>query len=189
MSERATKQMTVDEFLVWAEGREGKWELHDGRPVAMAPERAVHARVKTHAGAALLLALRRAGAECGVYTDGLSVRVKRRRVFVPDLVVICPPAPEEDLETSTPLVVVEVLSPSTASYDHGLKLEGYFSLSSLAHCLLLDTDRRVVIQHSRGREGVIETRMLHEGPVLLDPPGIVLEVDEFFGGAKRVPPD
>jgi len=31
----ALKQMTVDEFLSWAEGREGRWELHDGVPVMM----------------------------------------------------------------------------------------------------------------------------------------------------------
>ena len=44
----ALKQMTVDEFLLWAEGKEGRWELHDGAPVMissrapvmMSPERA-----------------------------------------------------------------------------------------------------------------------------------------------------
>jgi Uma2 family endonuclease len=42
----ALKQMTVDEFLSWAEGREGRWELHDCVPVMMSPERAVHGRTK-----------------------------------------------------------------------------------------------------------------------------------------------
>ena len=35
----ALKRMTVDEFLLWAEGQEGRWELHDGAPVMMSPER------------------------------------------------------------------------------------------------------------------------------------------------------
>ena len=40
----ALKLMTVEEFLPWAEGQEGRWELHDGVPVMMSPERAAHIR-------------------------------------------------------------------------------------------------------------------------------------------------
>lgn len=181
MNEVAAKRMTVDEFLVWGEGREGKWELHDGVVVEMAAEQAYHSRVKAFVGAALLAALRRKGADCGVYADGLAVRITNRRAFVPDVLVTCPPTPEKNLETTTPLIVVEVLSPSTAAFDHGAKLEGYFSLAGLAHYLLIDPDRRVLIHHSGGREGVIETRILHEGAVRLDPPGIVFDMGELFG--------
>ena len=35
----ALKQMTVDEFLLWAEGKEGRWELHDGAATKITPER------------------------------------------------------------------------------------------------------------------------------------------------------
>jgi hypothetical protein len=38
--------MTVDEFLVWAEAQDGRWELYNGVPYAMAPERARHGEVK-----------------------------------------------------------------------------------------------------------------------------------------------
>ena len=38
--------MTVDEFLVWAEAHDGRWELYNGVPYAMAPERARHGEVK-----------------------------------------------------------------------------------------------------------------------------------------------
>ena len=181
MSEAAVKLMDVDEFLAWAETQDGKCELHDGVVVAMAPEQAYHSRVKAFAGSALLAALRREGADCGVYSDGLAVRITSRRAFVPDVLVTCPPAPPKETTTSTPLIVVEVLSPSTAGFDHGAKLEGYFSLPSLVHYLLVDPDRRVLILHSRGREGVIETRILREGEVKLDPPGLAFDVSELFG--------
>jgi Uma2 family endonuclease len=180
MSEAAGKLMSVDEFLVWAETREGKWELHDGVPVAMAPERALHSRIKALIASAFLAAIRRERLTCGVYTDGLGVRVGVGRTFIPDLVIVCPPAPEDDLATDTPLLVVEVLSPSTAAFDHGAKLEGYFTLPSLLHYLLIDPDRRVLILHSRGQGHVIETRILHDGPLRLDPPGIDLDVGELF---------
>lgn len=177
----AARPMDVDAFLSWAEGREGKWELHEGEAVAMAPEMAVHARVKAFAAAALIAARRRHGGECGVYADGLAVRVARDRAFIPDVLMTCPPLPERAMETTTPLIVVEVLSPSTAAFDHGPKLEGYFSLASLAHCLLIDPERRVVIHHSRGSEGVIETRILRGGEIRLDPPGLVFPFAELYG--------
>jgi len=181
MSDAATKLMTVDEFLVWADGRDGKWELHDGEPVAMAPERARHSLVKTFAAVVFVEAVRRAGVPCAAFAEGVTVRASSKCAFAPDASIICPPPHDDDIETSSPVVVLEVLSPSTAAFDHGPKLEGYFSLPSLAHYLLLDPDRRVVIQHSRGRDGVIETRIWREGAMPLDPPGIVVDVAEFFG--------
>jgi Uma2 family endonuclease len=181
MSNAAAKLMSVDEFLVWADGREGKWELHDGEPVAMAPERARHSLVKTFAAVVFVEAVRRARVPCAAFAEGVTVRASSKRAFIPDASIICPPPHDNDIETSSPVVVAEVLSPSTAAFDHGPKLEGYFSLPSLAHYLLLDPDRRVVIQHSRGRDGVIETRIWREGAIRLDPPGIVVEVTDFFG--------
>ena len=53
----ANSEMDVEEFLVWAEGREGRWELRDGEPVLMAPERAAHALTKFAAQKALRAAI------------------------------------------------------------------------------------------------------------------------------------
>ena len=55
MSPSAERPMSVDEFLDWASAREGKFELHDGRPVAMSPERVRHAGTKGEAYGALRL--------------------------------------------------------------------------------------------------------------------------------------
>jgi Uma2 family endonuclease len=181
MNDLAEKHLTVDEFLVWAEGREGKWELLDGAPIAMAPERVRHAGTKTEAAFALREAIRKAGAPCRAFAEGITVRVRNERAFIPDALVVCPPPPPDVVEIDNPLIVVEVLSPSTAAMDHGVKLEGYFSLPSLAHYLILDPDRRVVVHHARGQGGVIETRILHEGALRLTPPGLDLTVADLLG--------
>ena len=94
-----------------------------------------------------------------------------------------PPPPGDALEITDPVIVVEVLSPSTAAIDHGPKLMGYFSLPSLAHYLILDPERRVAIHHKRGQGDIIETRILSEGVVRLDPPGIEAPVAEMFASA------
>ncbi len=180
MAEPATSTMTVAEFLRWAEGRPGRHELLEGRVVAMAPERAVHARVKGEVFALLREAVRRRGLPCEVYPDGMTVRVDETTAFEPDALVRCgPPLPDDALLVPDPLLVVEVLSPTSGRVDTTHKLEGYFRLASVRHYLVVDPERRVVIHHARA-EGEIRTRILREGELRLDPPGIVLEVADLF---------
>jgi Uma2 family endonuclease len=181
MSSPARNEMDVDAYLLWAEGRDGRWELRDGQPVMMAPERALHALIKYAAQETLKAAIRKAGLPCRMFPDGMTVRVAARTAFEPDAIVVCsPPTDLNTMEIPNPVVVVEVLSPSTAADDHGVKLDGYFSLGSVNHYLILDPDRRVMIHHRRGHAGAIETRVLREGKVILDPPGFEAQVMGFF---------
>ncbi len=116
-----------------------------------------------------------------MFPDGMTVRVAARTAFEPDALVVCPSPPDlSTMEIPNPDIVVEVLSPSTAADDHGVKLDGYFSLASVHHYLILDADRRVMIHHKRGEAGAIERRMLRDGLLRLDPPGIEAEVAAFF---------
>ena len=181
MTATAKKPMSADEFLAWGEGQEGRWELHDGAVVAMAPERLLHSQCKGRVYRSLSAAIERAGSFCEALPDGPGVRIEEDTVFEPDALVYCGSAPPSgSLEISNPVVVVEVLSPSTAALDHGVKLTGYFSLSSVMHYLIVDADRRLVIHHKRGQGDVIETRIFAEGFLKLQPPGLDLSVDEIF---------
>ena len=87
----APKHMTVDEFLLWAEGKEGRWELHDGVAVMMAPERLPHIRTEFSAATAMKDALKQAGLPCEVFADGVSVKIDARTAFEPDATVVCGP--------------------------------------------------------------------------------------------------
>ena len=165
MSTVAKPLMTVEEFLVWAEGRDGRWELQDGELVGMAPERLVHTETKYEIVAALKSAIRRANAPCHAVPDGATVRIAARTAFEPDALVYCGPRlPPDAIEVPEPLIVVEVLSEGTAARDHGVKLAGYFSLMSVAHYLILDPDNRMAIHHKRGLGDLIETRILEGRP-------------------------
>ena len=181
MSSPARNELDVEAFLAWAEGRPGRWELRDGQPVMMSPERAAHALTKFAAQKALENGVQRAGLPCRVFPNGMTVRVAARNAFEPDALVVCPtPADLNTIEIPNPVIVVEVLSPSTAADDHGIKLDGYFSLASVSHYLILDADRRVMIHHRRAHAEAIETRVLREGLVVLDPPGFEAQVAAFF---------
>src|SRR5262245_23201202 len=132
-------RMTVDEFLAWAEGQPGRYELYNGVVYAMTPERVRHAEVKFAVQKALDAAIRRARVSCHMLRDGMTVRIDHETAHEPDALVYCgerlPPAA---IEVPHPVIVVEVLSPSTRHIDAAAKLVGYFRLPSVMHYLIID---------------------------------------------------
>ena len=69
--------MDVDAFLVWGEGRDGRWELRDGQPVMMSPERAGHALTKFSAQFALRESVFQRAGLCAVRPARLRSRGRR----------------------------------------------------------------------------------------------------------------
>jgi Uma2 family endonuclease len=175
-------RMTADEFLAWAlEQPAGRYELAAGEVIAMAPERAGHALVKLAIARALGDAVAAAGLDCDVFPDGMAIRINGATIYEPDASLRCGPSLAENaLEVPDPLVVVEVLSPSSRAQDSGAKLEAYFRLDSVRHYLIVNTATRAVIHHARDADGTIETRIHAGGELRLDPPGLVLRPAEFF---------
>ena len=179
--------MTVDEFLAWAKDQEGRHELFNGQVYAMAPERAGHARVKYAVQTALLQGIRKAGLPCHMLPDGMTCgsitgpRMSRTRSFIADR-----NCPLNAVEVPDPVIVVEVLSPSTRRIGATRKLAGYFSLPSVHHYLIVDPERLPVIHHQRQGGGTILTRLLSEGAVRFDPPGFEIAIGLLLG--LKAPP-
>lgn len=174
--------LTADEFIAWAmEQPRGRYELVGGEVVAMAPERVEHARVKLAVVNALNLGIAGRGRACEAMIDGVSVRIDDHTVYEPDVLLRCGDRiPGEATEVSDPVVVVEVVSPSTRAIDSGAKLTDYFRLASLRHYLVVGIDARAVVHHRRNEAGDIATQILRAGALALDPPGIAVEVEVFF---------
>lgn len=174
-------RMTTDEFLAWAKGRPGRYELIDGQVIAMSPERVRHAETKFAAHLALRGAIRAKGLPCYGLPDGMTVRIDDHTAFEPDALVYCGERAHPDaVEIRNPIIVVEVVSPGTRSVDQGAKLRGYFRVGSVAHYLILYPDNHLVVHHARGTGDVIATRMVSEGTLALDPPGLTVPVAELF---------
>jgi Uma2 family endonuclease len=179
------ERMTVNEFLPWARQQPERWELFDGVPVAMSPERVVHGDTKYRAARAFDDAIAKARVPCRFVLDSAAVRVDTRNSYQPDLLVYCgEPISGDATEIPNPIVVVEVLAPGNAITDLRDKLQGYFRILSIAHYLIADPDKRLVIHHTRGRDDVIGTRIVTSGPLTLDPPGLALSVTDFFASTS-----
>ena len=182
MEQPRQTEFTADEFIAWAlEQPTGRFELDNGVVVAMAPERVNHSRVKLNVTIALRNAIGTCGLACEALPDGASIRIDNRTVYEPDALVRCgPPAPGDVVEVNDPVIVVEVISPSSRGIDAGVKLARYFSLPSVRHYLIVDTDQRVVIHHRRDEAGPIGVQIINDGPLTLDPPGLTIEVRDIF---------
>src|SRR5262245_45428004 len=175
-------RMSVDQFLAWADRQPGRYELKDGIVYAMSPEGAGHAKVKFAVQTALVAGIRARDLPCHMLPDGMTVRVNERTAYEPDALVYCgPEVSPSDVEVSNPVIVVEVLSPSTRRIDASVKLAGYFKVPSIAHYLIIDPSRPLIVHHSRGSAATILTRIVTEGTIELDPPGLQLRVADIYG--------
>ena len=183
MAEPSLKPMTVDDFLRWEEEQPEapRFELVDGVPHMMAPERIRHTDVKGAVFVALGRALARLeGSGCRVFTEGITVPIQDHSSYKPDISVYCgEPLDDNTTVLENPVIIVEVLSPSTASFDRGAKLIGYFSLDSVAHYLLIDPDLKTVEHHQRRGNQIIKNT-LTGGTLALDPPGLDVDVADLF---------
>lgn len=185
MSALPQQKMTADEFMAWLETQPremGKLELIDGVVMQQQSERLRHSETKLAMVTGLRAAIAKARLPCRALVDGPSVRIRPSKVYRPDGLVYCGPRPPGDVtEINTPIIVVEVLSESTADLDHGEKLEGYFSLESVQHYVILDPVRQCAVLHSRGQGDALATRILHrEQSLRLDPPGVEVALADVF---------
>ena len=149
-----SRPMTADEFLAWESTQMDRHEFIRGAVFAMTGG---VDRNDTVAGN-LYMKLRQhlRGTPCRVYGSDVKLRVDAADCFFyPDLMVTCSAADLADrLVKREPVLVVEVLSPSTAGFDRGAKFADYRRLPSLAEYLLVDVERLQCDLYRKGADGL-----------------------------------
>ena len=139
MSEPAFRHWTVDEFLDWEDGTDTRYELIGGIIVAMAPPAAAHGRLSASLIEAIGPQLR-ARRPCAAYTEAGIVRPDRNDTcYVADIAVTCEPLRSEDRLIRNPVLIVEILSPSTGRSDLQNKASDYRRIASVQEILLIDS--------------------------------------------------
>ncbi len=146
--------ITVDQFLAMDFGTDRKFELANGVIQMMTGGTETHAWVTNNVTAWLRPKLR--GSGCRSYGSEMGVRVTDFDVRYPDVSIYCGPRPEHGANVKAllePVVVMEVLSPTTATYDQGTKLDEYRSLPSVKLIAFIDPINELVSVHSRIESG------------------------------------
>jgi Uma2 family endonuclease len=193
MNALSKQKMTIDDFLLWSERQPkeaGRFELWDGEVVekhgaagSMNAQRANHVRMKGKLFLALQAAFAISGLHGEVFSDGVCVPMPNGRVVEPDaLVYLGPLVSRNDLVVPNPIIVCEVLSPSTARFDLTTKLQGYFELPCVMHYLIGDPDVSQLVHHWRGLDGTIGKQIISDSmmKLRLDPPGLLVDLGQVL---------
>ena len=154
---RQTKKSyaTPEEYLAFERAAEYKNEYFDGEIIAMTGASRKHILITGNIAAELRAQLR--GRPCETYPSEMRVRIPSANLYTyPDVVVACGTPEFEDAEVDTllnPVLIVEVLSKSTSSYDRGAKFDYYRTLPSLEEYLLVEQNEYHVVQYVRQHDG------------------------------------
>jgi Uma2 family endonuclease len=167
---------TVAAFEEWHARQPERWEFVAGRPRLMAPASMRHSIIKRNVFRALDQELAASG--CEALVDGPQILTEDISA-IPDVVVTCAPIDLTTPVIAAPAIIVEVMSPSSASDDHGLKWLSYRKIESLKHYIVIARDQRLVHLHSRAGD-LWRERFITAGSLVLDDPPVVLEIDPIY---------
>ena len=191
-------RMTADQFIAWAmrHPRGKRYELSNGRAVAMAPERWSHATMKGEIARLLGNAIKANGLPGTIAAQGMTIRlndwvfepdvlvfrgemnvdVGNNTIFKPDVVMRRGERlPRPATKLLDPLIVVEVLSPSKRPLHQERKLEAYLAIPTLQHYLVVNAETRRIHHYRRRESGAFLTTIHGHEPITLGPPGITID--------------
>ncbi len=159
MSQPASRlTLTFDDYLEWENRQPTRHEFVRGEVFAMTGATDLHNEVRGNLYTLLRQHLR--GTPCRVFMADVKVRVETADCgFYPDLLVTCAESDRADRYiTRSPLLVVEVLSASTAAFDVGDKFAAYRQLDSLREYVLVDQERvRVQIYRRLDNQWLVDS--------------------------------
>jgi Uma2 family endonuclease len=145
--------MTLDEFLAWESTQAERWEFLGGETFMMAGGSDVHNAISLNAAFSLRAAFH--GKPCNVFMSDVRLHLAETGdLFYPDVFVTCSEADRARRQLKEdPLLIAEVLSPSTEAYDRGDKFAAYRRFPALATILFLSQDRPHVECYTRADAG------------------------------------
>ena len=173
--------MTAADFLAWEADQQERHEFVGGETFAMAGAEDKHVTVAGN----LYITLRQylSGGSCRTYMSDMRLSVASLgSYFYPDVMVTCS---ANDLASpmtkSEPKLIIEVLSPSTAAYDRGLKFSHYRRLPTLQEYVLVDIYARTVDAYRLGTDGLWVLHPFAAGEaVLLASVGLEVTAAQMF---------
>ena len=180
--------MAVPEFLSWWDNQSNgaQYELVNGKVVEQPRERASHDLAKTRAYLALRNAVEMSKSNCVVFTHGVGLSPDDRTFRVPDLVVTHGSTDANAHSETSPIIVVDLVSPHRGEQDIYGKIQSYFSVKTILHYLIVQDDERRITHYHRV-PGSDQIRMVerYSGAIELVPLGFSLSVTDFFGSLLR----
>ena len=172
--------MTLAEFLEWEEGQPLRYEFDGIGPVAMTGGTAGHADIQANLAAALRTRLR--GKPCRFYGSDLKFQVAEDHIRYPDGMVVCSPVDRTATVIHDPVIVFEVLSPSTARRDRIAKAREYQVTPSVQRYVMLEQDGVSATVYARSGETWTHEILVADSILALPEIGVSLPLAELYEG-------
>jgi Uma2 family endonuclease len=179
MSVALTKPMTVAEFLAWEERQEPRWEFDGFDPVAMTGGTAAHSAIEHNLNVALGTRLR--GKPCRAYTSNLKISVAGS-IRYPDAFVVCRPVGPRETVVTDPVVIFEILSPSTALTDRITKNREYRDTPSVRRYVILEQDQQAATVFERAGDDWIGHLLTEHDALIMPELDITIPLAELYDG-------
>lgn len=174
--------MTKAEYLEWEDTQEANFEYIAGWVRCMSGGTAEHSRVKVNL--VRILDELTDGSNCLTFDADMRVQCDDEKLTYPDAAVACGDVKFADAKKRdllNPVLVAEVLSPSTEGYDRGEKFEHYASIASLKHYMLVSTVKPAVTLYSRENDHWrVDLIVGLDAAVSLESIGIELPIAELY---------
>ena len=179
----AQTYFTPEEYIALERKAHFKSEYFNGHIIAMAGASFKHSLIVSNISGELHVQFK--GRGCSVHTNDMRVRPSLGDAyFYPDVVVVCGEPEFEDAVFDTllnPILIVEVLSPSTERRDRGEKFTRYKHLASLQEYLLVSQDKVWVEHHRRhGTQWVLSHYRAREDVLSLPSIGCELPLRDIY---------
>ena len=175
MADLAERRMTVEEFLDWHDGTDTRHELIDGVVVAMSPPSGHHSIIVGNAGYEIKRRLR---SPCRVLVEA-GLTLSNDTCIRADAAVSCEKMSAKQLMRE-PVLLVEVLSPSTRRDDLGFKVPAYQELASVREIWAIDSEERSVRVWRRSGEEWINSLPVRTGRFRSEVLGDEVALDDLY---------
>ena len=180
MAQVTDKLWTLEEFLAFDDGTDTSYQLFEGRIVAMNPPLVGHAAL---VGRLIRIIGNQLEQPCEVYAEAGVIPVNRRHSwYKADLIVTCTPGNYTDQFIAEPVLVVEVLSPTTTATDFSRKLPDYQQMPSMRDILLVSSMERLIRHWRRGADDWTERGHGRSATVRLSGLPVAVAVRELYDG-------
>lgn len=189
-------KLTVEEYIQQEIDSNIKYEYHDGKIYALAGGTVNHGLICGNVYAEMRLRLKNNNSSCLPFNSDVKLSIKSTNSYVyPDSMVICGDfgeSSEVDNSVQNPILIVEVLSKSTADYDRGDKFYLYRQIPSFREYVLIEQKKHVVDVHYKHPNSDLWSITRYEGlhqKVKFQSLDIEIQMEELYYRTKNIPFD
>ena len=177
MPSAAEKLMSLDEFLAWEREQPERHEFDGLAIIAITGASMAHVKITMNLAFALREGLR--GTGCRPFASDAKV-IAGGSVRYPDIAFTCQPIADKDDVVPEPVLIIEVLSPSTERIDRGRKTLDYFATESVRQYAIVEQDERLVDLYTRNETVWINEVITGDTVLNLSSIGVELHLDTIY---------